>query len=138
MQKKKIDMFFMSNRDCFSTQQQAMIREQLEQESDDQYYAICSQNYRSCTTMLILSVVLGDMGIDRFMLGETGMGVLKLLTGGGCGIWWMIDLFIIKERTQDYNFNLFNEALMVGHMNDKCQKSDPDESTEYEVLTGEE
>ena len=44
------------------------------------------------TTALILSALLGGLGVDRFYLGYTGMGVLKLLTGGCFGILWIIDI----------------------------------------------
>jgi hypothetical protein len=44
---------------------------------------------------LLLSVFLGHLGIDRFYLGYIGLGVLKLVTFGGCGIWWLIDLILI-------------------------------------------
>ncbi len=59
--------------------------------------------------MLILSIFLGSYGIDRFLLGETGLGILKLLTCGGCGIWTIIDWFSVQQKTKDYNFNKFNE-----------------------------
>ena len=49
----------------------------------------------SKTTALILSVLVGGLGIDRFYLGYTGMGVLKLLTGGVFGILWIIDIINI-------------------------------------------
>lgn len=44
------------------------------------------------TTALILSVLVGGLGIDRFYLGYTGMGILKLLTGGCFGILYIIDI----------------------------------------------
>jgi TM2 domain-containing membrane protein YozV len=44
---------------------------------------------------LLLSIFVGALGIDRFYLGYTGLGILKLLTAGGCGIWWLIDLILI-------------------------------------------
>jgi len=44
---------------------------------------------------LLLSIFVGGLGIDRFYLGYIGLGILKLLTAGGCGIWWLIDLIII-------------------------------------------
>ncbi|GEE02441.1 hypothetical protein nbrc107696_28870 [Gordonia spumicola] len=49
-------------------------------------------------TALLLSVFLGSLGIDRFYLGYTGLGVAKLLTFGGCGIWALIDLVLIAMR----------------------------------------
>lgn len=47
------------------------------------------------TTALILSILVGGLGVDRFYLGYTGIGILKLLTGGCFGILWLIDLINI-------------------------------------------
>lgn len=47
---------------------------------------------KSKTTALILSILTGGLGIDRFYLGYTGMGVLKLLTGGCLGVLYIIDI----------------------------------------------
>ena len=57
-------------------------------------------------TTLLLSLFLGGFGIDRFYLGYTGLGVAKLLTLGGCGIWSLIDLILIATRNlKDSNGN---------------------------------
>ncbi|MDR2514128.1 MAG: TM2 domain-containing protein [Christensenellaceae bacterium] len=44
---------------------------------------------------LLLSIFLGELGIDRFYLGYIGLGILKLITVGGFGIWWLIDVIMI-------------------------------------------
>ncbi len=47
------------------------------------------------TTLLILSILLGGFGADRFYAGQIGLGVLKLLTFGACGIWALIDVIFV-------------------------------------------
>lgn len=44
---------------------------------------------------LLLSIFLGTLGVDRFYLGHVGLGIAKLLTFGGCGVWWLVDVILI-------------------------------------------
>lgn len=59
---------------------------------------------KSWMVALLLSLLLGGLGADRFYLGYTGLGVVKLLTLGGCGVWAIIDLIrIIMNKLPDAN-----------------------------------
>ena len=50
---------------------------------------------------LLLSVLVGAFGADRFYLGKIGTGILKLITFGGLGIWVIIDIILIAIRKLD-------------------------------------
>ena len=47
---------------------------------------------------LIMSILFGSLGVDRFIMGHVGLGILKLITLGGCGIWWLVDLILIATK----------------------------------------
>jgi len=53
---------------------------------------------KSWLAALLLSIFLGPLGADRFYLGYIVFGTLKLLTLGGCGIWWLIDAILIASN----------------------------------------
>ncbi len=69
----------------------------------------------------IFAIVLGVFGVDRFYVGKVGTGVAKLLTLGGCGIWWLIDVILIlagktvdKQNQPLEGVNTKNRLIAVG------------------------
>jgi TM2 domain-containing membrane protein YozV len=63
---------------------------------------------KSKSLTIVLSLLLGSLGVDRFYLGYTVLGVIKLITFGGFGFWWLIDLALvltgkIKPKNGEYN-----------------------------------
>lgn len=60
---------------------------------------------------ILLSIFIGTLGVDRFYIGDVGLGIGKLLTAGGCGIWWLIDIFLIVDATKQKNLELLSYYL---------------------------
>lgn len=73
--------------------------------------SILMARFKDSTLALILSVLVGSLGIDRFYIGDVGLGVGKLLTCGGAYIWWIVDLFMIQDATRRKNLEML---LMYG------------------------
>lgn len=62
----------------------------------------------------LLSLFLGFLGLDRIYLGKIGTGVLKLVTCGGFGLWYLIDLFLvlIGRQTDFYGYRVKTNPVM--------------------------
>ena len=111
--KSQIDMFLAQNGEKFPAMRAAEIRETLDQLDDSRLTMVLSFSYKETMTMLLLSIFLGEWGVDRFLLGDTGMGVLKLLTGGACAVLWIIDMIKIQDMTREYNYKKFAELARM-------------------------
>ena len=103
--KQKVDMFIMTNQKYFPAEKLIFLKEKLYQMDESKFSMISCMELKDPMTLLLISLFLGSFGIDRFMLKETGMGVLKLLTSGLCGILTIIDWFSIQKKTKELNFN---------------------------------
>lgn len=78
---------------------------------ESRFMYLSSVEFKDPTLLLILSIFVGGLGVDRFFLGDIGMGILKLLTGGVCGILTIYDWFTIMKKTKEYNMNLIASYL---------------------------
>ncbi|MEE1200510.1 MAG: TM2 domain-containing protein [Christensenellales bacterium] len=105
LDQNKIDMYLMINQKYFPEERIFYLKEKLQNMDEERFSLLSSVEMKDPTTLLLLSVFLGSLGIDRFMVGDTGMGILKLLTCGCCGILTIIDWFTISKKTKEVNFN---------------------------------
>ena len=103
--KQKVDMFLMSNRKYFPSEKMMYLKDKLYKLDENKFSLLSTVELKDPTTLLLISLFLGSLGVDRFMLKETGMGVLKLLTCGCCGIMTIIDWFSVQQKAKEQNFN---------------------------------
>ena len=111
MEASKVDMFIMSNSKFFEGHHLAAIRDRIANMDDSKWSVLQTLQFKDPTTSLIVSLLGGTLGIDRFMIGDTGLGVGKLLTCGGFGIWAIIDWFMIMGATREKNMALLQQVL---------------------------
>lgn len=105
MDNQKVDMFIMTNAKYFPEDKIFFLKEKLKGIDDEKFSMLTAIGLKDPTTIVLVSIFLGSLGIDRFMIGDTGVGVLKLLTGGCCGILTIIDWFTVSGKTKEKNFN---------------------------------
>ena len=101
----------MSNSKFFESHHINAIRERLIALDDSKWPTLSMTQFKDPTTSLIVSILAGSLGIDRFMIGDTGLGVGKLLTCGGFGIWAIIDWFMIQDATRAKNIQKLEQLL---------------------------
>ncbi|MBL7965372.1 MAG: TM2 domain-containing protein [Prolixibacteraceae bacterium] len=111
MEAQKVDMFIMTNAKYFESYQINGIRERLIALDDSKWAMISSIQLKDPTVSLIVSILAGPFGIDRFLIGDTGLGIGKLLTCGGLGIWTIIDWFLIMGATREKNMQKIQQLL---------------------------
>ena len=105
MDQQKVDMFIMTNQKFFPAEKIMYLKDKLRTMDEEKFSLISTIDFKDPTTILLVSIFLGSLGIDRFMIGDIGMGILKLLTLGVCGILTIVDWFSISKKVKDLNFN---------------------------------
>lgn len=112
MEKDKIDQFMMVNGKNFPEEAQIQIREKLEKIDDKKADLLVGMEWKSPTVAFLFAFFLGGLGVDRFWLGENGLGVAKILTCAGVGIWGLVDLFTAAGRAKKYNLRHLYQVIM--------------------------
>ena len=97
-QNAKLDMYLIANQKYFPSSKMMFLKEKLATIDESRWSMLSTIELKDPTTILLISIFLGGLGIDRFMIGDTGIGILKLLTGGCCGFLAIYDWFTISEQ----------------------------------------
>jgi TM2 domain containing protein len=112
-----VQQYIMANANFFPEGSVNELGARLSKLSQNQFNAIQGIQLKDPMIMLLLSLFLGGWGVDRFLLKEIGLGVVKLLTCGGCGIWTIIDWFLVMNKTREFNQKLVLDSISVGQFN---------------------
>lgn len=110
MRAELVQAFMMKNGECFDMMAAQDVQRQLLELDDSKAPFFMSLGLQNPTLILVLAIFTGW---ERFFLNDMAMGILKLITCYGCGIWWLIDIFSARNRTLEYNYKKFSEAVML-------------------------
>ena len=106
-----VDQWLATNNKFFPSEKIPYVRDALIRLPEQQLPMLFSMSFKDPMTMLIISILVGEFGVDRFMMGDIGLGVLKLLTFGGCLVWWAVDIALIQNKTREVNFNQLMQSI---------------------------
>lgn len=111
MDSQKVDLFLAINSKNFPAHLVPQIREQLLSLDDSKAVLVLTQEFKDPLIIFIISLLAGTLGIDRFLVGDTGLGVGKLLTAGGCGVWAIVDWFLIMDTVKEKNYQKLQDVI---------------------------
>ena len=117
MEQKQADQLIMMHSSKLAPEYIESIRERLV-DLDYTQAAVLFGNLKDPTLAIILSVLIGGLGVDRFYIGDVGMGVGKLLVSLiSCGTlswaWWLVDIFLIMGATKKKNSETLLQSLSM-------------------------
>ncbi len=104
MDQTRADFFLSSMNGKFPPEKTMFVRDQLLATDASRLPLLQATTFRDPVMMLVLSLFFGGLGVDRFLLGQTGLGIAKLLTCGGLGVWTIVDWFLVMGMTREQNY----------------------------------
>ena len=112
MTTEKVNALITQFKNHIPDDQVLILKNSLASASDDCYDNLIALTFKNPTTTLLLSIFLGGLGVDRFYIGDTGLGVCKLLFGWLTGgIWPIVDIFFSYKKTKEKNLNKILSAI---------------------------
>ena len=113
MDSNQVNFWLSINAECFAPEALQTIKSNLEQMNDNQMMYLQNASFEKPSTILLIAIFLGW---ERFWLNDIALGIVKIITAYGCGIWWLADIFTAKKRAQIYNFQQFQKLIMLAGM----------------------
>jgi hypothetical protein len=116
MEESKITQFMLSNRGKFSAEGFILIERKLKGMDDSKFDSVCAQRHKKPVIIFVISLFLGWLGIDRFVLGQIVLGIAKLVLFI-CSLIciWMISVLISEGPSRGINFGtLLTSSLGLG------------------------
>lgn len=119
---ERINQFMAQNRKLFNRRDYGKIMDMLEGLNERRLNTVllyAEEDFKDPRMMLAVSIVAPILtfnilsGIDRLLIEDTGLGILKTLTWGGLWIWTIVDWFTIQKRTRKHNFEILKEHCGV-------------------------
>ena len=108
---KDVNLLLATYGKYFPEESMYQVRQIFENMDPNQVSTLSMLQFKDPLMALIISLLGGGLGIDRFYIGDTTLGVLKLITCGGFSIWAIIDLFLIMGATRQKNLEKLLVAL---------------------------
>ena len=108
---KDVNLLLATYGKYFPEESMYQVRQIFENMDSNQVSTLSMLQFKDPLMALLISLLGGGLGIDRFYIGDTTLGVLKLITCGGFSIWAIIDLFLIMGATRQKNLEKLLVAL---------------------------
>lgn len=108
MDKVKVETFLAYNGENLPEETITLVAQQLEGVDEIKSIGLQALRFMDPTLILVIAIVFGW---ERLFLDDVAMGILKIITCQGLGIWWLIDIFTAKRRAREYNYNKLETFL---------------------------
>lgn len=112
MEESRVNSFLLKNFKYFDQTVIESIRQNMLSANEVKWISVSHMKFKNPTIMLIVSIFLGAFGIDRFLVGDIMSGAIKLITGGGFGVWYIVDWFLIQGIARKKNYQKLMKVLM--------------------------
>ena len=106
MDQEKVDNFIKEKADYFETEDLNELREFLLKSDDSKWQEIKNYHFINPYAIMYASVFAGFLGLDKYMMGETTLGLLKMITFGGFGVWLVVDWLLVMSDTRRKNLEI--------------------------------